>query len=77
MSVELNSVVACPSCGVATSVQMPTNACQFFWVCPGCGERLRPAVGGLLRFLLLWNGSLPTQTAGAGSALSGIHRDWT
>ncbi|MGP9034205.1 GDCCVxC domain-containing (seleno)protein [Glutamicibacter mysorens] len=45
MSVELNSVVSCPSCGVATAVQMPTDACQFFWVCPGCGERLRPEVG--------------------------------
>jgi hypothetical protein len=24
---------------------MPTDACQFFYVCHGCGERLRPKPG--------------------------------
>ncbi|HET7415668.1 MAG TPA: GDCCVxC domain-containing (seleno)protein [Arthrobacter sp.] len=24
---------------------MPTDACQFFWVCPACEQRLRPLEG--------------------------------
>jgi hypothetical protein len=24
---------------------MPTDTCQFFYVCHGCGERLRPKPG--------------------------------
>lgn len=24
---------------------MPTDACLFFWDCPGCGARLKPKAG--------------------------------
>jgi hypothetical protein len=24
---------------------MPTDACQFFYLCKGCGERLKPLAG--------------------------------
>ena len=36
------STITCPKCGYHASEQMPTDACQFFYVCGGCGERLKP-----------------------------------
>ncbi|HEV2060179.1 MAG TPA: GDCCVxC domain-containing (seleno)protein [Solirubrobacteraceae bacterium] len=39
------ATITCPSCGHAAQEQMPTDACQFFYVCHGCGERLRPKPG--------------------------------
>lgn len=41
----LQSVISCPHCGTMKSETMPTDACQFFYVCKGCGERLRPKPG--------------------------------
>jgi hypothetical protein len=41
----LQSVIACPHCGTAKSETMPTDACQYFYVCTGCGERLKPKQG--------------------------------
>lgn len=41
----LQSVIGCPHCGTTKSETMPTDACQFFYVCKGCGERLRPKPG--------------------------------
>jgi hypothetical protein len=32
---------------------MPEEACQFFYDCKGCGERLKPKPGGLLRILFV------------------------
>lgn len=45
MSIELMSVVTCPMCRQETAAQMPLDACQFFWVCPACRERVRPLEG--------------------------------
>ena len=39
------SVLTCPECGTAKAEMMPTNACQFFYECTGCGEMLRPTQG--------------------------------
>jgi len=38
----LQSTLTCPSCGHACVETMPTDACLFFWDCPGCGARLKP-----------------------------------
>lgn len=43
--VILTSTLTCPNCGFQKSEQMPTDACQFFYVCTNCGERLRPKQG--------------------------------
>ena len=45
VAVQLGSVITCPVCGHRAREQMPTNACQFFYVCTACGERLRPEPG--------------------------------
>lgn len=39
------SVVTCPQCGHEKRERMPTNACQFYYDCKGCGELLRPKEG--------------------------------
>jgi hypothetical protein len=41
----LESTITCPDCGFAASEIMPTNACQFFYDCKGCGALLRPKPG--------------------------------
>jgi len=39
------SVITCPYCSRRSRDKMPTDACQWFWECPGCGVLLRPARG--------------------------------
>jgi hypothetical protein len=41
----LESVITCPNCATAKSETMPTDACQFFYTCTGCGAILRPKAG--------------------------------
>ncbi|WP_082905598.1 GDCCVxC domain-containing (seleno)protein [Bradyrhizobium centrolobii] len=41
----LQSIITCPHCATATSETMPTDACRFFYECPGCGTKLRPKPG--------------------------------
>jgi hypothetical protein len=39
------STITCPVCGHKATEQMPTDACQFFYDCKGCGQRLKPLPG--------------------------------
>lgn len=39
------STLTCPHCGRATRQTMPTDACLWFWECPGCHALLRPKPG--------------------------------
>src|ERR1700730_9913200 len=41
----LESVITCPHCATAKSETMPTDACQFFYTCTGCGATVRPKPG--------------------------------
>ena len=41
----LQSVITCPHCATAKAEAMPTDACQFFYVCTGCGATLTPKQG--------------------------------
>jgi hypothetical protein len=41
----LRSTITCPHCATAKLETMPTDACQFVYVCMGCGTRLRPKEG--------------------------------
>lgn len=42
---ELHCTLTCPHCNHREAEIMPTNACQFFYDCKGCGEKLRPNAG--------------------------------
>ena len=39
------STITCPQCGHRETETMPTDACQFFYDCKGCGAVLRPHSG--------------------------------
>jgi hypothetical protein len=39
------SVLTCPKCAFASAETMPTDACQFFYECKGCGAVLKPNPG--------------------------------
>jgi hypothetical protein len=41
----LQSIVTCPHCGYAKLERMPTDACQYFYACAGCGAMLKPKPG--------------------------------
>jgi len=39
---ELRSTITCPACGHQATETMPTDFCQYFYDCKGCGALLRP-----------------------------------
>jgi alkylmercury lyase len=41
----VESVITCPACGTSKIETMPTDACQYFYECTGCGTLLRPKRG--------------------------------
>jgi hypothetical protein len=41
----LESVITCPACGHQATEKMPTDACQYFYICNGCGTQLKPKHG--------------------------------
>ena len=43
--IELNSKLTCPECGHEKTEQMPTDACQYYYDCSGCGTLLKPKQG--------------------------------
>jgi hypothetical protein len=43
--VVLQSTITCPNCGYAKAETMPTDACQWAYVCEGCGAVLKPKTG--------------------------------
>ncbi|MGB5705981.1 MAG: GDCCVxC domain-containing (seleno)protein [Arenicellales bacterium] len=39
------SIITCPWCNHSEVEIMPTDACQWFYECKGCGELLKPKKG--------------------------------
>ena len=44
-AVILRSTLTCPQCGHQCVETMPSDACQWYHACRGCGARLRPKPG--------------------------------
>ncbi|KPK31723.1 MAG: hypothetical protein AMJ66_07995 [Betaproteobacteria bacterium SG8_40] len=42
---ELRSTITCPECGHQETETMPTDACQWFYECKGCGAVIKPVLG--------------------------------
>ncbi|MBU0501166.1 MAG: hypothetical protein KJ558_08665 [Gammaproteobacteria bacterium] len=42
---NLLSILTCPECGHQREESMPTDACQWYYQCQGCGALLRPKPG--------------------------------
>lgn len=55
--IEPRSTITCPACGHQATEAMPTNACQYFYECKGCGAVLRPKAGDCCVFCSF--GSMP------------------
>jgi hypothetical protein len=66
MALELDSTLTCPLCGHVATERMPTNACTWFYQCPGCAELLRPQPGDCCVFCSYGDVPCPPKQAGTG-----------
>jgi len=64
--VQLESILACPSCGARSTETMPTDACQWFYECRSCGALLRPRAGDCCVFCSYGTVRCPSKQAGDG-----------
>lgn len=60
----LESIINCPECGQAETETMPTNACQWFYDCKGCGALLKPKPGDCCVFCSYGSVDCPPKQAG-------------
>ncbi len=44
-NLTLVSKIKCPQCGFEKEETMPTNACQYYYECAGCGVLIKPLSG--------------------------------
>jgi hypothetical protein len=65
------STITCPRCGFAASETMPTDACQFFYECRGCGAMLRPKSGDCCVFCSYGSAPCPPIQAERASGATG------
>ena len=45
MTIGLHSTITCPKCGHASVETMPTDACQYVYVCKRCSMSMKPKRG--------------------------------
>lgn len=45
MKTVTRAALTCPECSHVQEAEMPTEYCQFFYECAGCGAVLRPKEG--------------------------------
>lgn len=60
------SMLTCPECGHQVRERMPTDACQFFYECGGCGAMLRPNPGDCCVYCSFGTVRCPPQQLGEG-----------
>ncbi len=63
--VQLISELTCPECGHRSVETMPTDACVYFYECPGCGVLLKPKPGDCCVFCSYGGTPCPPVQAGA------------
>lgn len=71
-TVEMHSIVTCPTCREQHVEVMPAFSCLLAYPCPSCGEVLRPAAGDCCVFCTY--GSVPCppiQVRGQGGESAG------
>ena len=61
----LRSIITCPHCGHRVDESMPTNACLYFYDCPACHVRLKPAHGDCCVFCSFGSVPCPPVQTGA------------
>jgi hypothetical protein len=65
--VLVQSTLTCPQCGHAQEATMPTDACQWFYECLGCGRLLKPRRGDCCVFCSYGTNPCPPRQLDAGS----------
>lgn len=60
------STLTCPDCGHAERLRMPSDSCQWFHRCTGCGLVLRPRPGDCCVFCSYGDVSCPPVQTGEG-----------
>jgi len=60
----LESTLICPACGHVERETMPTDACQWFYDCKGCGAVLKPKLGDCCVFCSYGDIPCPPMQAG-------------
>ena len=69
VSMNTKSTLICPECAHAKLETMPTDACQYFYECEGCGVLLKPLQGDCCVFCSYGDVPCPpVQEARAGGA---------
>ena len=68
VQVIAESTITCPSCSTSKIETMPTDACQFFYDCTGCGTLSRPKSGDCCVFFSFGTAPLPPIQEGGGKA---------
>ncbi|MGI8557526.1 MAG: GDCCVxC domain-containing (seleno)protein [Solirubrobacteraceae bacterium] len=58
------ATITCPECATRARAAMPENACQYFYVCTGCGVRLTPRAGDCCVFCSYSDSVCPPRQAG-------------
>lgn len=64
--IRYQSVITCPHCGFKKEEKMPTEACQFFYVCTSCHQRLKPKQGDCCVFCSYGSVPCPPVQVGQG-----------
>lgn len=68
---KLESTITCPSCGYSKTETMPTDACQYFYVCTNCNETIKPKEGDCCVYCSYGSVACPPiQESGKGSCCS-------
>ena len=62
------STLTCPQCGRRETETMPTDACQYFYDCKGCGAVLKPKAGDCCVFCSYGDVVCPPIQAGGNEA---------
>ncbi|MCF8467221.1 MAG: hypothetical protein K9G33_07440 [Sneathiella sp.] len=68
-TIDLSSTLTCPECGHREEEVMPTDACQWFYDCKGCGALLKPKAGDCCVYCSY--GSVPCPPMQAGGECCG------
>jgi hypothetical protein len=58
---EVTSTLTCPHCGYQRMETMPTDACQYFYLCQSCQVVLRPKPGDCCVFCSVRESTVPVQ----------------
>ena len=69
--VVLESAITCPQCGHVRIETMPTDACQYFYDCKGCGALLKPKAGDCCVFCSYGSDPCPPIQCGRSGTASG------